>query len=306
MGKGLGLGKEMIDVKIGFIGLGVMGRPMASNLLKGGRSVTIFNRSRAAVAALVQDGAEAGRSPRDVAERCDVVITMLPDSPDVRSVLCGPDGILEGLTPGKVVVDMSSIDPIVARELCALVEERGCGMLDAPVSGGQEKAEKGTLSIMVGGREEVYERVRDILDLMGKSLCVGPSGAGQVTKLVNQTIVAANIAAVAEGLAFAKRAGADPERVFRAIRGGLAGSQCLEDKAPRMLEGRYEPGFRIELHVKDLNNVLAAGRGLHVSMPLASQVMEMMQNLMARGCGPLDHGALGRYYELLNGVSLKE
>ena len=189
------MGKEAIGVKIGFIGLGVMGRPMASNLLKGGRSVTVFNRSRAAVAALVQDGAEAGRSPRDVAERCDVVITMLPDSPDVRSVLCGPDGILEGLTPGKVVVDMSSIDPVVALELCALVEERGCGMLDAPVSGGQEKAEKGTLSIMVGGREDVYERVRDILDLMGKSLCVGPSGAGQVTKLVNQTIVAANIAA---------------------------------------------------------------------------------------------------------------
>ena len=293
-------------MKIGFIGLGIMGRPMAKNLLKGGRAVTVFNRSAGAVRELVSEGAEAAGSPRDVAECCDVVVTMLPNSPDVRSVLCGPEGVLEGLSPGKVVVDTSSIAPIAARELCALVEERGADMLDAPVSGGQEKAEKGTLAIMVGGREAVYARVREVLDLMGKSLYVGECGAGQVTKLVNQAIVAANIAAVAEGLALAKRAGADPERVFQAVRGGLAGSQCLEDKAPRMLEGRYEPGFRIELHVKDLNNVLETGRGLHVAMPLASQVMEMMQNLMARGCGPLDHGALGKYYELLNGVSLKQ
>lgn len=292
-------------MRIGFIGLGVMGKPMAENLLKGGRALTVFNRSRPAVEALVSAGAHAAGSPREVAERCGVVFTMLPDSPDVRSVLCGPEGVLEGLSPGKVVVDMSSIAPTVSRELCALVEERGADMLDAPVSGGQEKAEKGTLAIMVGGREAVYERVRDVLDLMGRSLHVGACGAGQVTKLVNQTIVAANIAAVAEGLAFARRAGADPERVFRAIRGGLAGSQCLEDKAPRMLEERYEPGFRIELHAKDLNNVLQTGRDLHVAMPLAAQVMEMMQNLMARGCGALDHGALGRYYELLNGVSLK-
>ena len=291
--------------RIGFIGLGVMGRPMAGNLLKGGRAVTVFNRSQPAVDALVSDGAEAAASPREAAERCGVIVTMLPDSPDVRSVLCGPGGVLEGLSPGKVVVDMSSIAPTVSRELCALVESQGADMLDAPVSGGQEKAEKGTLAIMVGGREEAYARVRDVLDLMGKSLYVGESGAGQVTKLVNQTIVAANIAAVAEGLAFAKRAGADPERVFQAIRGGLAGSQCLEDKAPRMLEERYAPGFRIELHAKDLNNVLQTGRDLHVAMPLAAQVAEMMQNLMARGCGPLDHGALGKYYELLNDVRLK-
>lgn len=179
-------------------------------------------------------------------------------------------------------------------------------MLDAPVSGGQEKAEKGTLAIMVGGKEAAYEKVRDILDLMGKSNYVGEIGAGQVTKLVNQTIVAINIAAVAEGMAFAKKAGVDPERVFQAIRGGLAGSQCMEDKAPRMFEERYAPGFRVNLHVKDLCNVLETGRELHISMPLASQLMEMMQNLMARDCGGLDHGSLGLYYEMLNGVSLKK
>lgn len=293
-------------MKVGFIGLGIMGKPMAKNLLKGGQSVTVFNRSGGAVEELAAAGAEAGKSPCDVAERCDVVITMLPNSPQVRSVLCDSNGVLEGLTPGKTVVDMSSIAPIASRELCRLVEERGGDMLDAPVSGGQEKAEKGTLAIMVGGREAAYERVRNILDLMGTSRRVGESGAGQVTKLVNQTIVAVNIAAVAEGMALAKKAGVDPERVFQAIRGGLAGSQCLEDKAPRMLEERYAPGFRVELHVKDLNNVLETGKGLHVAMPLTAQVMEMMQNLMGRDCGALDHSTLGRYYELLNGVSLKQ
>ena len=299
-------GKGATFMKIGFIGLGIMGKPMAKNLLKAGKSVVVFDVARAPVEEVVRAGAEAAVSPKDVAVGTDVIITMLPNSPHVRDVLCGTNGVLEGLSAGKIVVDMSSIAPIAAREMCALVREKGGEMLDAPVSGGQEKAEKGTLAIMVGGAESVYGKVREIFDLLGKSTYVGESGAGQVTKLVNQTIVAVNIAAVAEGMAFAKKAGVDPERVFNAIRGGLAGSQCMEDKAPRMLEERYNPGFRITLHVKDLNNVLETSRNLHISMPLTSQVMEMMQNLMARGCEGMDHGALGKFYELLNDVSLKK
>lgn len=293
-------------MRIGFIGLGIMGKPMAKNLLKAGKTVIVFDISKDSVEELVRSGADSARSSKEVAACSDVVITMLPNSPHVRSALCGEDGVLEGLNPGTVVVDMSSIAPGTSRELSVLVEEKGGEMLDAPVSGGQEKAEKGTLAIMVGGKEPVYEKVKDILDIMGKSNYVGGIGAGQVTKLVNQTIVAVNIAAVAEGMSFAKKAGVDPEKVFQAIRGGLAGSQCMEDKAPRMFEERYAPGFRINLHVKDLNNVLETSRDLHISMPLASQVMEMMQNLMARDCGGLDHGSLGRYYELLNGLSLKK
>jgi 2-hydroxy-3-oxopropionate reductase len=201
---------------------------------------------------------------------------------------------------------MSSIAPLVSRELCGLLESKGADMLDAPVSGGQEKAEKGTLAIMVGGKEEVYNKVKDVLDLMGKSNYVAGIGAGQIAKLVNQTLVGINIAAVAEGMSLAKKAGVDPEKVFDAIRGGLAGSQCLEDKAPRMFEGRYNPGFRINLHIKDLGNVQETGRALHLSMPLVAQVMEMMQNLASDGHETLDHGALGLYYEKLNSISLKK
>ena len=293
-------------MKIGFIGLGIMGRHMAKNLLKAGKEVVVYDVVKEAVDDSAASGGQAAASGMEVARESGVVITMLPNSPHVREALCGEGGVLEGIRPGTVVIDMSSIAPGTSRELCALVEAKGGEMLDAPVSGGQEKAEKGTLAIMAGGKEEVFSRVKDILDIMGKSNYVGEIGAGQVTKLVNQTIVAINIAAVAEGMAFAKRAGVDPERVFGAIRGGLAGSQCMEDKAPRMFEGRYEPGFRVNLHVKDLGNVLETSRDLHISMPLSAQLMEMMQNLTARGFGGLDHGALGLYYEMLNEVSLKK
>lgn len=291
---------------IGFIGLGIMGKPMAKNLLKAGKSVVVFDLAEASTQEAVEAGGIAALSPGDAARRSEVIITMLPNSPHVRAALCGEEGVLEGLRPGSVVIDMSSIAPGTSRELCRLVENKGGEMLDAPVSGGQEKAEKGTLAIMVGGKESVFNKVKGILDLMGSSNYVGEAGAGQVTKLVNQTIVAVNIAAVAEGMTFAKKAGVDPEKVFQTIRGGLAGSQCMEDKAPRMFGERYAPGFRVNLHVKDLNNVLETSRELHISMPLASQLMEMLQNLMARDCGGLDHGSLGRYYELLNGVSLKK
>ncbi|GHV33926.1 2-hydroxy-3-oxopropionate reductase [Synergistales bacterium] len=291
--------------KIGFIGLGIMGKPMAKNLLKAGKSLVVYDVVSASVDEVVQAGAERAASPAEAAKSADVVVTMLPNSPHVREVVTGKDGILSVVRKGQIVVDMSSIAPLVSRELCGLVEAKGADMIDAPVSGGQEKAEKGTLAIMVGGREEAYNKVKDVLDLMGKSNYVGASGAGQITKLVNQTIVGINIAAVAEGMSLAKKAGADPEKVFNAIRGGLAGSQCLEDKAPRMFEGRYNPGFRINLHIKDLSNVQETGRGLHLSMPLVAQVMEMMQNLAADGRETLDHGALGLFYEKLNGISLK-
>lgn len=295
-----------MQLRIGFIGLGIMGKPMAKNLLKAGNDVVVFDISRESAEDVCQAGGTVAASGKEVAERCDAVITMLPNSPHVRSALCGENGVLEGLRPGATVIDMSSIAPGTSRELCRLVEEKGGEMLDAPVSGGQEKAEKGSLAIMVGGKESVYNKVKEILDVMGKSNYVGESGAGQVTKLVNQSIVAINIAAIAEGMSFAKKAGVDPGKVFQAIRGGLAGSQCMEDKAPRMFDERYEPGFRINLHVKDLGNVLETSRDLHISMPLVSQLMEMMQNLMARDCSGLDHGSLSLYYEMLNGVSLKK
>lgn len=291
---------------IGFIGLGIMGKPMAKNLLAGGLSLVVYDVVSAAVDEVVAAGAAKGTSPKDVAEKSDIAVTMLPNSPHVREVVCGKNGILEGTKKGQIVVDMSSIAPLASRELGAMLAEKGAEMLDAPVSGGQEKAEKGTLAIMVGGSEASYEKVKDILALMGKSTLVGELGAGQTTKLVNQTIVAINIAAVAEGMAFAKKAGVDPEKVFQAIRGGLAGSQCMEDKAPRMFEGRYNPGFRINLHIKDLTNVLETSRSLHMSMPLAAQLMEMFQNLAGEGHEMLDHGALGLFYEKLNSLTLKK
>lgn len=293
--------------RIGFIGLGIMGKPMAKNLLKAGYEVRVYNRSKEAMEELAAEGAALGASPKDVAEHCDVLITMLPNSPEVREVVAGDLGVVEGCRKGQVVVDMSSIAPLVSRELNALLAEKGVAMLDAPVSGGQEKAEKGTLAIMVGGDKEAFERVKPVLEKMGASaILVGESGAGQVAKLVNQTIVAVNIAAVAEGMTLAEKAGVDPRMVFEAIRKGLAGSQCLEDKAPRMFEGRYAPGFRVNLHIKDLNNVLETSRALHASMPLSAQLMEMMQNLAGDGHEALDHGALGLFYEKLNGISLKK
>lgn len=293
--------------KIGFIGLGIMGKPMARNLLKAGYPLIVYNRSQQAVLELAAEGAHAAVSPRDTAERSDIIVTMLPNSPEVHDVVAGPNGILEGCRKGQIVVDMSSIAPLVSRELHARLAEKGVEMLDAPVSGGQEKAEKGTLAIMVGGEAAALEKVRPILEKMGASVTlVGDSGAGQIAKLVNQTIVAVNIAAVAEGMALAEKAGVDPRKVFEAIRKGLAGSQCLEDKAPRMFESRYEPGFRVNLHIKDLNNVLETGHALHNSMPLASQLMEMMQTVSNSGHEALDHSALALYYEKMNNLSLKQ
>lgn len=294
--------------KIGFIGLGIMGRPMAKNLIKAGYELVVYDVVDAAVDELCECGAERGATPADVAAKAgEFIITMLPNSPHVREVTAGANGLMDGVRSGQIVVDMSSISPIVSRELNAMLKEKGVEMIDAPVSGGQEKAEKGTLAIMAGGDAAAFEKARPVLEKMGATVTlVGESGAGQTTKLVNQIIVGINISAVAEGMALAKKAGVDPRKVFEAIRKGLAGSQCLEDKAPRMFENRYEPGFRINLHIKDLWNVLETSRALNCSVPLSSQVIEMMIALANDGCEAMDHGALGRYYEKLNNVSLKE
>ncbi len=292
--------------KLGFIGVGIMGKPMAKNLIDAGYKIIAYDINKEALDEVVAYGAQRGTSPKNIAENSDIIITMLPNSPDVKVAVLGKNGIIEGARQGQILIDMSSIAPLVSREVASELKKKGVEMLDAPVSGGQEKAQAGTLAIMVGGKREVFEECKPILDVMGGSVTlVGDIGAGQTTKLANQVIVAINIAAVAEALIMGKKAGVDPENIFNAIRGGLAGSQCLEDKAPRMFEGRYAPGFRIRLHVKDLANVLETSRELHAAMPLSSQVMEMMQVLMAEGHDDADHGGLALYYEKLNGLSLK-
>ncbi|HKM42997.1 MAG TPA: NAD(P)-binding domain-containing protein, partial [Limnochordia bacterium] len=243
--------------KLGFIGLGFMGQPMVANLAKAGYTVVAYDRNPEKLESSVQAGVVAANGPREVAEASDVIITMLPNSPHVKEVVLGENGVIEGVRPGQYLVDMSSIAPLAAQEVAGALAEKGVTMLDAPVSGGVEKARAGTLAVMVGGTEEAFSAVKDILQVMAASVTlVGPVGAGQTTKLVNQMIVASNIAIVAEAMTLGKKAGVDPERIFQAIRGGLAASQCLDDKAPRMFAGDFAPGFRISLHAKDLANVI--------------------------------------------------
>lgn len=243
--------------KIGFIGLGIMGKPMAKNLLKAGYKLVVYDINKQPVKELVEAGAEEGLSSKDVAERTDIIITMLPNSPHVKEVILGENGVLEGARQGQIIVDMSSIAPLVSMEVAAKAKEKGVEMLDAPVSGGEPKAIDGTLSIMVGGSQEVFDKVKDILLCMGSSaVLVGDIGSGNITKLANQIIVALNIAAMSEAFVLATKAGVDPERVYQAIRGGLAGSTVLDAKAPMVMERNFKPGFRIELHIKDLMNAL--------------------------------------------------
>lgn len=294
--------------KIGFIGLGIMGKPMARNLMKkGGHELVVHNRSQGAVQELVADGAASAASPAEVAERCDVLITMLPNSPDVRAVALGPRGIVEGARPGTLVIDMSSIDPTVAREVGGALAEQRMRFLDAPVSGGEPKAIEGTLSIMVGGPAGDFAEALPILKCMGASVVrVGEVGAGNVTKLANQVIVALNIAAMSEALVLAAKAGADPELVYQAIRGGLAGSAVLDAKAPLVMARNFSPGFRMRLHIKDLANALAAGHQVGAPLPLTAAVMEAMQSLKVDGLGEADHGAIVRFYEKLAQVEVRK
>lgn len=284
-----------------------MGNPMARNLLKAGYKQIAYDIDADALNIVVNAGAERASSIKEVVENCEIILTMLPNSPDVETVVLGDGGVIESVKKGQILVDMSSIAPLVSQKVAKKLAAKGVEMLDAPVSGGQEKAEAGTLAFMVGGKQVVFDECKEMLDVMGGSVTlVGDIGAGETTKLVNQVIVAVNIAVVAEGLMLGKKAGVDPEKIFNAIKGGLAGSQCLVDKAPRMFEAKYDPGFKMKLHVKDLTNALETSRAVHTAMPLSSTVMEMMQSLLAEGKTEEDHGALALFYEKVNGLKLKK
>lgn len=294
-------------MKIGFIGLGIMGKPMAKNLLKAGYHVTIFANKKEVRQELAEAGAEVALSIKDLAEKTEVIITMLPDSPDVKQVILGKDGVLEGAKEGTIIIDMSSISPIVSQEIAKKLKDKGIEMLDAPVSGGESRAIDGTLAIMLGGHLEVFEKVKDILDVMGSSIVrVGEIGSGNVTKLANQIIVALNIAAMSEALVLSTKAGVDPEKVYQAIKGGSAGSSVLDNKFPLVMKGDFKPGFRLELHIKDLINALGTGDEIGVSLPLTSQILEIMQTLETDGKSQEDHSGIIQYYEKLAKIQVRQ
>lgn len=286
--------------KIGFIGLGIMGKPMAKNLLKAGYKLAVFDINNEVVREVAAAGANEGKSAADVAAQSDLIITMLPNSPEVEQVVLGNDGVLATAQPGTILVDMSSIAPLVSRKLSDKLNAKGIVMLDAPVSGGEPKAIDGSLAIMVGGPEEAFNKVKDVLSAMGSSVkLVGDIGSGNVTKLANQIIVALNIAAMSEAMVLATKAGVDPEKVYQAIRGGLAGSTVLDAKMPLVLNGNFKPGFRIELHIKDLMNVIDTAKGIDAPVMLTQKVLEMMKSLRDEGKAKDDHGGLIQYYEKL-------
>jgi 2-hydroxy-3-oxopropionate reductase len=291
---------------VGFIGLGIMGRPMAKNLIKAGYKLVVFDKF-APLDDVVALGAAGGTSNKDVASKCDIIITMLPTSPNVKEAVLGAGGIIESCKAGQIVVDMSSIAPAASQEIGEALKAKGVAFLDAPVSGGEPKAIDGTLAIMVGGDQKSFDTVKPILEKMGASVVlVGDIGAGNVTKLANQIVVALNIAAVSEAFVLATKAGVDPAKVFDAIKGGLAGSTVMNAKVPMILEGNFKPGFRIELHIKDLQNALDTGHNLHSPLPLTANVMETLQALSVEGMGANDHSAIVRFYEKLAHVDVRK
>ncbi len=293
-------------MKIGFIGLGIMGKPMAKNLMKAGHELVVFDVVKENVDHLVAAGASAANSSKAVAEQCPIIITMLPNSPHVKTVVLGDNGVLEGAKEGTILIDMSSIAPEASQEIAKACAQKGIRMIDAPVSGGEPKAVDGTLSIMVGGDKTVFESVKDdvLLKMGASAVYCGEIGAGNTTKLANQVVVACNIAACAEAFTLAKKAGVDPELVFDAIKGGLAGSTVMNAKLPLMLEGNFKPGFKIDLHIKDLNNALETAHTVGSPLPLTAIVMEMMQMLRADGRGQDDHSSLANYYAKLGGTKI--
>jgi len=296
--------------KLGFIGLGIMGKPMARNLLKAGFELKVHSRSRAPVDELVSAGATAAESTKDCASDVDAIVTMLPDSPDSESVILGAGGrggVLDGAREGAVVIDMSSIAPAVSQKVAAACEAKGIEALDAPVSGGEPGAVAGALAIMVGGKRDVFERCESIFAAVGKSyvLC-GGYGAGNTTKLANQIIVAANIEAVSEALVLARKAGLDPNTVFEAIRGGLAGSNVLNAKAPMMIDGNFDPGFRIRLHQKDLANALLTGKELDVPLPVTALIQQMVGALVNQGGGDKDHSSIANFIEQMAATTISD
>jgi 2-hydroxy-3-oxopropionate reductase len=289
---------------IGFIGLGIMGRPMAQNLLKAGYPLVVHSRSRGPVDEIVRAGAKVGSSPRDVAAQSDVLITMLPNSPDVDLVALGRDGIIEGARPGLLFVDMSTISPIVSKKVGEALAAKSVRMLDAPVSGGEKGAIDGALSIMVGGDKAVFDAVLPIFQAMGKTIThLGPLGFGGFTKLANQIIVAVNLTALAEALTLAKKAGLDRDLTLTALAGGLAGSKCLDQKKPNYLADTYNPGFKIDLHFKDLGLIMESARALGVPLPTTAVVQELFSALRVKGRGGLDHSGVITLLEDIAGLS---
>ena len=289
-------------MKIGWIGLGIMGKPMAKNLLKAGYELWVNNRSRGPMEELAACGAHAA-TRKELAENAEVIITMLPNGPQVREVILGD--VIKDMRHGQIFIDCSSISPVVSKEIAAALAEKGVEMLDAPVSGGEPKAIDGTLSFMVGGKQAVFDRCKDILGAMGASVTrCGEVGAGNTTKLANQIIVACNIQAVAEAFTLAQKAGVDPEVVYKAIRGGLAGSTVLDAKGPMMIAGNDKPGFKIDLHIKDLNNALDCAHTVGAPVPMTAAVQEILQWLHNNDCGENDHSAIAKYYEHLTGIHI--
>ena len=291
-------------MKIGFIGLGIMGKPMAKNMLKAGYDLTVSDLNKANVEEVVAAGAKSA-SNKEIGENCDVVMTMLPNSPHVKSVMLGENGVANYMKAGSVFIDMSSINPVASKEIATALAEKGIEMLDAPVSGVEPKAIDGTLSFMVGGKQEVFDAYKALLETMGASVVrCGDVGAGNTTKLANQIIVACNIQALAEALTLAQKAGVDPQLVFEAIRGGLAGSTVMNAKAPMMIAGNDKPGFKIDLHIKDLNNALDCAHTVGAPVPMTAEVQEILQWLHNHEGGQKDHSAIAQYYEYLTGIQI--
>jgi len=291
---------------VGFIGLGIMGKPMAKNLLETGFPLVVFNRSKMPVNYLVKEGALSADSPKEVAKQAEVIITMLPDSPEVEEVILGKEGVIHGAKPGFVVIDMSSINPLVTKEIARKLKEKGVGMLDAPVSGGETGAIQGTLAIMVGGEEKVFKDCMEILQAIGKNISyVGGIGSGGYIKLVNQIIGALNMAAIGEAFCLGVKAGLDPQLIYNVVRGGMVGNQLLEVKAPIIFGRNFKPGFKTKLHYKDLSNALYAAKGLAVPLPLTSLVQEIFVSLVREGRGEDDNSVLVTFFEKMAGVEIK-
>ncbi len=288
---------------IGFIGLGIMGKPMAKNILKAGYKLAVFNRTKSKMAELTAAGAYSCKNYKEVADKAEIIITMLPNSPEVKEVI---NRLLLHLKSGTIIIDMSSIAPLVSREIAVRLQEKSVEFLDAPVSGGEPGAVAGTLAIMVGGEEAVFKTCLPVLQCVGKNVVhMGPVGSGGFTKLVNQIIVALNIAAVGEAFSLAQKAGLDVQRVYEAIRGGLAGSRVLDAKAPLIFSRRFQPGFKLKLHRKDLNNALQTSGDLHVELPSTIAVQKMIDSLCENGKAELDHSAIVQYFEQLSQVEIK-
>lgn len=293
--------------KIGFVGLGIMGKPMAKNLVKAGEDVTVYDFKQASIDELVNVGAKAAKSGKEAAQNADVIFTMVPNSPNVEAALFNEGGIAEGLVAGNTVIDMSSINPLASQGFAKRLAKLNVDFLDAPVSGGEPKAIDGSIAIMVGGKKASFDKFKDLLGIMGGTVTyVGDVGAGNTTKLANQVIVALNIAAVSEGFSLAEKAGLDPELVFSAIRTGLAGSTVMDAKIPKIVNRDFAPGFRVDLHIKDLQNALDTSHSLNVSLPLTSEVMEILQVVKNDGNGLDDHSAIAKYYEKINDITIQK